>query len=411
MARPIVMPSVGMFTAEGTLVAWLRPSGANVEAGESIAEIMTEKATVEIEAPGAGILHPIAEIGVILPIEGLMGYILAPGEDPPAPPQAGTSPGLPSPGGSSTWRTPTLAQTLTSPTTLPAAPSQAAPEVRATPAARRVAAQHGIDLARVCGTGPGGRIVEADVMAAMAKGDALSPAHGAGPACGIRQQLPLAGLRRTIAERLRRSLVTAAPVTLTREIHADTLVACRHRLAERTGIPLPYDALFIKLLATALRAHPELNATIENDTILILDEVHVGFAVAVREGLLVPVVRNADAEPLTMIAEAVRRLSDRALSRQLRPADVEGGTATITNLGACGVDAFTPILNPPQSVILGIGRIAPRPVVSDGVLVAGHTCVLSLTFDHRAADGVPAAQLLDMIARLMNDDQYLTSLV
>jgi pyruvate dehydrogenase E2 component (dihydrolipoamide acetyltransferase) len=153
-----------------------------------------------------------------------------------------------------------------------------------------------------------------------------------------------------------------------------------------------------------------LNAVIEGDAILALDEVHVGFAVAVAEGLIVPVVRDADRRSLAEIAASVRELGERARANRLRIEDVSGGTATITNLGAHGVDAFTPIINPPQSAILGIGRIQERPVVRDGQLNVGTTCVLSLTFDHRVADGVPAAQLLDVVARQMNDAQLLGSL-
>jgi pyruvate dehydrogenase E2 component (dihydrolipoamide acetyltransferase) len=170
------------------------------------------------------------------------------------------------------------------------------------------------------------------------------------------------------------------------------------------------DALFIKLLATALRQHPELNATVENDAILVFDEVHIGFAVSVPGGLLAPVVRHADKEPLISVAQAVRDLSDRARAGQLRPEDMIGGTATISNLGTHGIDAFTPILNPPQSVILGIGRIAPRPVICDGQVTAGHTCILSLTFDHCVTDGAPGAQLLETMARLMSDNEYLMAL-
>jgi len=263
-------------------------------------------------------------------------------------------------------------------------------------------------LTWVTGTGPGGRIVEADVLAAVARQAVAPPPAPAGPR--VRERIPLTGIRRTIAERLHRSKTLTAPVTLTREVDAETLVAARRRLLERIAEGLPYDALFVKLFATALRERPELNAVVEEDAILVLDEINVGFAVAVPGALLVPVVQAADARPLVEIAAAIRELSERARANRLRPADVGGGTATITNLGGYGVDAFTPIINPPQSAILGIGRILPRAVVRDGQLVARQTCVLSLTFDHRVADGVPAAQLLDRVAALMNDEAFLNGL-
>ena len=408
--RPIVVPSMSMYATEVTLVAWLRHAGTTVKAGEPVAEISTEKATFELEAPVAGILHPIAEVGVDLPVEAVMGYILADGEDPPETterePRPGThrTDGLPASGESKG------SQPANSAIAQRAAPISSPREIRASPIARRLAAQHGIDLARILGSGPAGRIVEADILAAVASGPQTLAGNAAGETRRVLRRVPFAGMRRTVADRLCASLATAASTTITREVHADVLVAARSRLSERIRSALPYDALFVKLLAAALRAHPELNATIENGEILIFDEINVGFAVSVEGGLLVPVIRNADTEPLASVAAAVRTLGERARAGQLRSGDPVAGTATISNLGAHGVDAFTPILNPPQSVILGIGRIASRPIVRDGQVAAGWTCTLSLTFDHRVADGAPAAQLLDTIARRILDEQYLMAL-
>lgn len=395
MARPIVMPSMGMYTEEGVLTAWLRPAGARVEAGEPVVEITTEKAAFEVPAPAAGILHPAADVGTNLRVEALIGYILAEGELAPplvvgdAPPSA-TGAASPMPSRREDDR-------------------PLAGPVRASPAARRLAAEAGVDLTQLGGTGPGGRIVETDVRARIAQAGAATPGASLGGR-GVRTRVPLSGLRRTVAERLRRSLATAASTTLTREADAGVLVTARQRLAEAMGAAPPYDALFVKLLAAALREHPELNAVIEGDSICVLDEVHVGFAVSVPGGLVVPVVHRADVTPLAEVVAAIQELSRRAHAGRLRPADVEGGTTTITNLGNYGIDAFTPILNPPQSAILGIGRIAPRPLVRDAGLTVGHTCVLSLTFDHRVADGVPAARLLDAVVRHMSDEQFFVGL-
>jgi pyruvate dehydrogenase E2 component (dihydrolipoamide acetyltransferase) len=181
----------------------------------------------------------------------------------------------------------------------------------------------------------------------------------------------------------------------------------RDRLGSRLGVSLPFDALFIKILARALRDFPALNATIEGDAILVLEDVNVGFAVAAPTGLYVPVIRNADARPLAEVGTAVRELSERVRSGGVRLEDMADGTITITNLGAYSVDAFSPIINPPQSAILGIGRIAERPVAREGQLTVGRTSVLSLTFDHRVVDGAPAAQLLGRVADLMNDEGFL----
>jgi pyruvate dehydrogenase E2 component (dihydrolipoamide acetyltransferase) len=377
MPRAIVMPTMGMYTDEGVLSAWLLPAGTRVGAGDAVAEITTEKTAFEVPAPASGILHPVAEPGTNLRVEALMGYILADGEMLPAAP----------------------AGAAVQPANGEVSAQAPAPEERsrpiASPAARRSAAQHGIDLAQVKGSGPGGRIVEADILAVTA-----TPSG----ARRILRRMPMTGTRKGVAERLRSTLSAAASTTLTREADADVLVAARRRLAGQPGGAPSYNAVFIGLLARALREFPEWNAAIEGDSIVVFDEVNIGFAVAVPGGLVVPVVRDADRHPLAEIAACVAGLTERALSGRLRPADVEGGTASISNLGGHGIDAFTPILNGTQSVILGIGRIAERPVVRDGALTARHTCTLNLTFDHRVADGVPAARMLDAIVRRMSQE-------
>jgi pyruvate dehydrogenase E2 component (dihydrolipoamide acetyltransferase) len=391
MAEAIVMPSMGMFTAEGELTAWLKVAGEGVEAGEPVVAVTTEKTTQEIVAPASGILHPVAAVGTLLPIQGLIGYILAEGEAAPVAPVA-PAPAAPTPGRGAA---PPLAPTTTA----------QAGEVRASPIARRLAAENNIDVRALVGSGPGGRIVEADVLAAIANRQAPIVQRR------IRERIPLIGMRRTIADRLRNSVATTASVTLTREVDAEALVAARVALAQRLNSRLTYDALFVKLFGLALRAEIDLNAVVEDDAIVVFDEIHVGFAVAIQSGLVVPVVRNADARPLAEVAEQVNELAERATANSLRAEDVAGGTATISNLGAYGVDAFSPIINPPQSVILGCGRVIRRPVVHADQLALRHTSTLSLTFDHRVTDGVPAARLLDQLARYMADAPALDGLV
>lgn len=387
------MPSMGMYTEEGVLTAWLRPAGARVALGDPVAEITTEKATFEIPAPEEGILHPVAAVGTTLRVEVLMGYILKKDEGVPTSTADGTG----------------AANNSGTPAGVSSAARQESPSggsLRASPVAKRLAAQHGVNLQQVKGTGPGGRIVEADVLELVSK----SPAASQEPAVGKTSGEPLVGLRRSLAERLRTTLSTAASTTLTREANADILVAARQALSEKLDQAASYDALFIKIFAAALHERPELNATIENDCIIRLKEINIGFAVAVPNGLIVPVIRNADSAFFGNIVSSVKDLTGRALTGHLQPAHLEGGTATISNLGGHVVDAFTPILNGSQSAILGIGRIAERPVVRDGQLTVGHTCVLSLTFDHRVVDGVPAALLLDAVVRRMNDESFLNSL-
>lgn len=363
-----------MYTTEGTLVAWLSPSGSHVGAGQPVLAIETEKATHEVPAPASGILHAVIEVGALLKEQTVVGYILAPGE---APPEvfAVESSGL----------------------------------IKASPIARRLAVERGIDLASVRGTGPGGRIGEADVRAAVERISAREPATapGVAPRWRIRERAPFSPMRRTIAQRLRRSLNTAIALTLTREAEADRLVTARERLSATLGAPVPFDALFVKFLAVGLRECPTLNAVVHEDELLLLDEVNIGLAVSVPRGLIVPVIRDADTASLGAISRQVRDLAERSRAGTIKPIDLEGGTATVTNLGDHGIDAFTPVLNPPQSTVLGVGCIRPRAVVRSGAIVAAHTCTLSLTFDHRVEDGASAARLLAVIADLMNDDGVL----
>lgn len=435
MAVRIVMPTFGMYTAEGVLARWLAEPGARVEAGDLVAEITTEKASYDLEAPASGVLHQVASVGDPLAIEGLIGYVLDEGEAPPVDePVASVE---------ATWHAAGGGGESAAVHGLPApaeAPAVGHLRPKASPAARRLAAERGLDLADVVGSGPGGRIVEADVLAAAeriqtfgadTRVSAEVERHGAGAAIAgagaatagaggsetgvatipwrIQRRIALTGVRGAVARRLRESVTTTVPLTLTREVRADTLLAARERLRERLAV-MPWDALFVKLFADALREHSALNAIVAGDEILVLDDVHVGFAVPVNDGLIVPVAHDADRRPLAEVAAAVRELGERARAGKANPADLLGGTATVSNLGAHGVDAFTPVLNPPQSAILGVGRITQRAVVEDGRLIAAPTCVLSLTFDHRVADGAPAAQLLAAVARRMSDASYLDAL-
>jgi pyruvate dehydrogenase E2 component (dihydrolipoamide acetyltransferase) len=395
VARAIVMPSMGMYTEEGVLTAWLRAPGTRVAPGEPIAEITTEKATFEIPAPEEGILHQVATVGTTLRVEVLMGYILRDGEAAPSE-TIGSASAAP--------RSATPANLASNPN----AESSSVGPLRATPVAKRLAAQHGIDLKQVTGSGPGGRIVEADIQALVSKREFVGKMPAA--ESGVAERLPLASLRRSLAERLRTTLSTAASTTLTREADADILVAARRTLSEKLGQAPSYDALFIRLFAAALRERPELNSIVEHDCILRLQEINIGFAVAVPNGLIVPVVPSADSVKFEDIVRAVKDLTERALAGRLQPGHLEGGTATVSNLGIHGIDAFTPILNGSQSAILGIGRIVQRPVVRKGDLAIGHTCALSLTFDHRVADGAPAALLLDAVVRRMNDESFFNAL-
>jgi pyruvate dehydrogenase E2 component (dihydrolipoamide acetyltransferase) len=335
------------------------------------------------------VLHHVLSEGARLQVESLIGYVLAPGEAVPSAGTNGDGPKAP-------------AAVVADP-----GPRAAAPDgVRASPIAKRLAREHGLDLASITGTGPDGRIVESDVRTAIGAG-AAATADVAADAGRDARRVPLSVMRRSIGERLRRSVDTAVSLTLTREVRAEVLVAARTTLAERLDAPVPYDAFFVKALAEALRAQPDLNATVEGSDLVVFTEINIGVAVALEAGLIVPVVRGADRWTISEIGRSIRALGDRAVAGSLSPGDTAGGTATVTNLGGYGIDAFTPVLNPPQALVLGVGRIRVAPVVEDGALAVGKTMVLSLTFDHRVTDGAPAARLLDAIAKSLGDVKQL----
>jgi pyruvate/2-oxoglutarate dehydrogenase complex dihydrolipoamide acyltransferase (E2) component len=388
------MPQLGMGMIEGTIVSWLVSDGAIVKRGEPIIEFETDKVTNTIESPANGVLQRVAAEQTTVPVRDLLGYVLAEGE----------------PAVKVTARVgPAEGMTLSTRRFAPASASPLAGEVRPTPIARRLAAEHDIDLATVVGSGPGGRIVEADVRAAIERAQ-IGPLPSEPE---VARRIPLIGRRKVIAERMMASLADAAQLTIIREVEAGELVQVRRSLLERAdaiGVRVSYDALLVKALATALADHPALNAVIESDEILLLGEVHVAVAIADEKGLIAPVVRDAQSRALIEIAQDIDDFAARAAQGMLLPDELVGGTVTITNLGMYGIDIFTPILNPPQSAILGIGRISPRPFVIADKLTVRPTVHLSLTWDHRVADGAQAALLLDRIAELIGDRTYLTSL-
>jgi pyruvate dehydrogenase E2 component (dihydrolipoamide acetyltransferase) len=277
----------------------------------------------------------------------------------------------------------------------------------ASPAARRLGRELGVDLTRLTGSGPGGRIIERDVQAA-----ASAPAAPVAPAAPALAQPPvgastiaLQGMRRTIAERMLQSQNSNATVTATLEVDMDEATRLRQQLVgeweQREGVRVTFTDLIVKAAAKALLEYPRLNATLRGDQIVEQAEVHVGIAVALDDGLIVPVLRNAERKSLIEIGRETRALGERARAGQLAIPDVTGGTFTITNLGTYGVDAFTPIINPPEAAILGVGKIARKPVARDDQVVIRPMMWLSLTFDHRIVDGAPAATFLRRVQEIL----------
>ena len=377
MPVEVVMPKFGLTMQEGTIQQWFKSEGDAVAAGEPLYEVETEKVLYEVEAPAAGVvaklLYP-AEATV--PCARVVAVIAVAGEDPrsiavkydapPAPSAAAAGPAV------------------------AAAPTAAPPagNVIATPAARKLAKEHGLDLAAIAGTGPGGRITREDIEAVVAAGAARQP------------RTPLRGMRKVIAERMWQSLQATAQLTITTEVDVTALVGRKQQRAQE--FPLTYTDLLVEAAAGALRAHPRLRVTADGEGIEPQEAIHVGVAVALDEGLIVPVIRDADRKSLAEIAAESRALAERARAGTLGVEAVQGGIFTITNLGMYGVDAFTPILNQPQVAILGVGRIVQKPAVHEGQIAIRSMMTLSLTFDHRIVDGAPAAAFLRDVAERLS---------
>jgi pyruvate dehydrogenase E2 component (dihydrolipoamide acetyltransferase) len=456
MAYEVVMPRLGWNMEEGSLAEWLKRPGDQIEAGEVLFSVESDKAVQEVEALEGGVLYipPGSPApGQTVPVGTLLAYLLAPGE--PTPGEAGPAPQSASVGQGSGAAHKALGSTAR-PASAGAPPGPDRPRHHSSPRARRIAAESGVDWSGLRGSGRTGRIVERDIRqaaSAAARAPAVSPlarlvaaelgvdvdrlaadmagkrieradveaaagqpqlasppAAAEGTALGRPRDagalppgvtLPLSTVRRTIAERMATSAHTTAPVTLTTEADATALVRLRRELKDGGVSPLPsYNDLLAKLAARALTEHPAVNARLEDDRIVQAATVNVGIAVDTERGLLVPVLRDVQTKSLGQVARESAALIERVRSGGAGPDDLRGGTFTITNLGMYEIDAFTPIINLPECAILGVGRIVPKQVVVDVEterLAVRHMVFVSLTFDHRLVDGAPAARFLQRI--------------
>jgi pyruvate dehydrogenase E2 component (dihydrolipoamide acetyltransferase) len=384
------MPKLGMKMKSGRVKRWLVAEGGAVEKGQQLFELTTDKVNAVIEAPASGVLgRVVAAPGADLPVGSLLALVGQPGDSFPPAEELREAPAAadaaPAPAASAAPATPAAG---------PAPPAAEAGGATASPAARRLARELGVDIARVPPAAPGKRVTTDDVEAYAAAGREAEAVPG--------ERVPFEGIRRVVADHLWASLQGTAQVTITREAEASGLVDRRARLEagfeEASGARLSYTDLLIHETAQLLLEFPRLNAYLDGESIVVPDAVHMGFAVALEDGLIVPVIRDAHRKPLVEIALERIALADRAVAGAIELDEIEGGTFTITNLGAFGADAFTPIVNPPQCAILGVGRIAERPWVVEGELSVRPTVWLSITFDHRLVDGAPAARFLEALA-------------
>jgi pyruvate dehydrogenase E2 component (dihydrolipoamide acetyltransferase) len=380
MPTEIIIPRLGWNMDEGIFGGWLVADGAAVSAGEPLFRLEVEKTTEDVEAADAGTLRVAPggpQPGDRVAVGQVVGFVLKAGETPPA-----LATQVRQPVASGSERIPTSEPVFAS-----SARSTGRP--RSSPLARRLARELDIDWTTLRGGGRSGRVRKADVLAAA---EARQSAQGA----------PLSPVRRTIAARLAEGRAASVPVTITTTVDATNLVNLRRQFQAADGVNAPrYHDFLAKLAALALREHPALNAWLQGERLTRHHEAHIGLAVDTEAGLLVPVIRNADTLGLRAIADRSRELIGKARAGRLQAAETQGGTFTITSLGAFGIEAFTPVLNPPQCAILGLGRIERQPVFEGERLVGRERMVLSLTFDHRAIDGAPAARFLQRLGQLI----------
>ncbi len=396
MPTKIVLPKLDRIMTEGVIEEWLKKRGEAVAKDDAIAVIETVKASIELNAPESGIFLPMVGKGETVPVGSVIAMVLAPGEELPQ-------------------ELPTKASTATTitATTIPAAVPQ--PTVKAepgeglhlaTPSARRVARELGVDLGDVQGTGPNGRIVAEDVISLTNRRKSSQTAPLVGSETGtVKEQIPLKGWRKVMAERMAESVRTAAQITTVAEVDATELVNLRGRLgaADRyKGTHLTFTAFVVTAIAEALVQHRMLNTSLLDDRVVVHDQVNIGVAVAIETGgLVVPVIHNADKKDLATIARELEELSTKAREKKLSLEEVSGGTFTVTNPGMLGVIFDTPLIVVPESGILGIGAIVKRPCVINGEIVIRDVMYLSLTYDHRIIEGHVAIGFLQRVRQLI----------
>lgn len=407
MVNRVVLPKLGLTMDEGRIARWVKQEGDTVEKGEILLEVETDKATVEVESPASGVLRSIVvPEGETVPVAQLIGFITDSADEP-----------LPD-GGAATATSSPVQQTV--PTESPAAQvqpagrpareeTQPAGALKAAPAARRLAQELGVNLSTVTGSGPGGRITTEDVEKA-AQGPS-SQAQAAPPATSASGTAPLSRMRKAIAERMTLSRREVPQFTLSTDVDMSGAVELRQRSLEQVqrehNVRLTYTDILVQAVTRALRRHPEVNASYVEDgpSIQTHEQVNIGIAVALEQGLIVPVMADADRKSLGEIAAARQALVEAAKSGRLGSAESSGATFTISNLGSYRVDRFDAIINPPEAAILAVGRMQDRVVAKDGWFAVRPTMTLTLTCDHRVLDGASGARFLQTLAEELESAQ------
>lgn len=397
MAFSVVMPALEMAQETGKLIAWRKQEGDRVSKGEPLLEIETDKAAVEVEAPADGILAGIkASAGDEIPVGQTIAWIVAPGEAPPV--EGGsTAPAARAGSHAKAETTQVVATQASSPVQAPGS------SARISPKARRLAKELGVDIAAVRGSGAGGEILASDVQAASAQASSGAAEKQSGSI-----DVP-SSLGRIMAERTTQSWTTVPHFFVSREIEATALNEFRERVAAEIEtshqVRVTHTDLLVALVARVLLKHPRLNATWSAEGIRLHDHVNMGIAIAVNDGVVAAVVHNAHTASLAEIAIQRRDVAERARAGKLRPADIADATFTISNLGMYQVDQFTAIITPPQAAILAVGGIADRVVVVQGQPAVRSMMTLTVSCDHRVADGARAARFLGDLAEAIREPE------
>ena len=413
----VVMPKLSEAMESGKIIKWLKKEGDRVQAGDILAEVETDKADVEMEAFGGGVLRKIlAQAGEKTPVGALIGVIAEPSDDisallagapaPAAAPAAAPGPSaapVVAPAGAGTGA---AVRAVTRPEPAPAAAVPAgvtAGRVKASPLAKKIAAQSGVDLRLLQGTGPGGRIIRRDVEQASTRGVAAMPATTAPAVAGPEyEDRPLSPIRATIAKRMPLSKAPVPHFYVTSEVAMDRAWELREELNALEDQPkISINDFVVRAAALTLMKHPEINASFQGDAVRVWRRAHIGIAVALEDGLITPVLRDCQAKSLAQIAVEARALAERTRARKLRATELSGATFSISNLGMFDVAEFSAIINPPEGAILAVGSVRRVPVVEDAGLGVGRRMMLTLSCDHRVMDGAMGARFLQDLKRLL----------
>ena len=389
MVTEVIMPKMGQTMEKGKIVKWLKKEGEKVEKGEPLLEIETDKTMIEVEARGSGTLRRIvAQEGEEAPIATTIAYIAEEGES------------LPEEISKLTPSAPEAAKEteLERPKARVTREAKATRRIRASPLAKRIAEEKGVDLAQVAGTGPRGRITKQDVLDYLARKPVEEPSLEF-------QIVPMSSMRRAIASKMVESKTHVPHLYVSMEIDMTEAAKMRKRLIPtfeaETGVRLSFTHLFVRAVAMALEEYPQLNSTFDEETIKLWKDINIGIAVSLEDGLIVPVLRRANTKTLNEIAVEASRLVARAREKRLREDEFYGGTFTISNMGRLDVESFIAIINVPETAILAVGRIADKPAVVDGQITIRKLMTATLSADHRVVDGVLAAKFLQKVKDLL----------